>query len=182
MATKRLFRDYLKWAREFQSEKFRGKLVFNIREAFDAEIYLLNDVNAPRTIQTQRELRYLLRSVRSRSAKNFRPPATYTLDGVLPLSSEEEQLDRGRRILTSLRSLSQSDHKELIEFLLDEQHFTAPKSSLEQQRHPSSIVENQASSSTSAPAASDEQSSTPIVDIDKIMASAKVISNRNKDD
>lgn len=184
MATKRLFREYMKWTREFPSVKFRSKLAFNIREAFDAEIRLLNDVNAPQTLQTQRELRDLLRSQRSKTTKNFRPPAQYQLDGSVPLSSEAEQLERGRRYLATLRELARIEHTDLLEFLLDEQHFTARKSSLVQheQQQQQQSSHNQTPISNAQVLSSTSSFTEQTTDVEQIIASAKVISNRKREE
>ena len=41
---KSLYRDYIRWARLFPCEKFRERLYFNIREAFEAEVYVVSCV------------------------------------------------------------------------------------------------------------------------------------------
>jgi hypothetical protein len=128
-----------RWAKQFNDDKFTAKLIYNIREAFEAEIHLLNDVGAKRTIQRQNELADVFHSRASEvrqlqsalaspavDASTLRNGSSYELTSSVRLEKAAHQMERGRSILRTLQHISASD-AQLMDFLLDRQFFTPPK-------------------------------------------------------
>jgi len=136
MSVFQLYRQYLRWAKQFSNERFSAKLIYNIREAFEAEIHLLNDVGAKQTIERQKQLAEVFRS-RASEMRQLRGPAIATVDQAISTASYEvgsdirlekaaQQMERGRSILRTLQHISPTD-TQMMDFLLDKQFFT-PKS------------------------------------------------------